>query len=265
MRGVINDFSSLEGMKHIALVLDGHLTQDFVESVNYSERSINDVRLASPLEVWSQYHDFEFWSQLLINAYWPNLRPPNICTIRPRQNTMRSGTLILTGEIASGKTTLATALRDQFGFSVISTRNCVSDLIGFPDFKSGLREQFQKRALRFIKSPNGPQRLAESISQEVARATNPVVIDGIRHSKTLSYLRDYIPDAVVIYIDTPRDKAFQIYRNSLQRDVTLKEFRTVRHHPVEEQVVSLRHHADVYIFNGGSIKELLRLFTDWWR
>lgn len=264
IRGVINDYSSPEGMKHIALVLEGRLPSNYKHVSTIRERSINDVRLASPEEVWGQFHDFEFWSQLLIKAFWPGVRPRNISTIHPRKKNTYIDTLVLVGEIASGKTTLATALQEQLGFTVISTRKCVSELIGVPDFKFGMREQFQQRALDFINSPSGPQKLAIAISKEVERATTPVVIDGIRHTKTLNHLREHIPSASVFYIDTPRDKAYSNYRNSSQRSVSLEEFRTVRHHPVEEQVVRLRHDADMFLFNGGTENDLLQLFINWW-
>ncbi len=265
IRGVINDYSSPEGEKHIALVLEGRLPRNFKHVSTIRERSINDVRLASPEEVWDKFHDFEFWSQLLIREFWPDIQPRNISAIHPRKKMSHTDTLVFVGEIASGKTTLATALQELLGFTVISTRKCVSGLIGVPDFKSGMREQFQQRALDFINSPYGPRKLANAITIEVASAKTPVVIDGIRHSKTLNHLRENIPSALVFFIDAPRDKAYSNYRTSSQRNVSLEEFRTVRHHPVEDQVVRLRHDADVFLFNGGSESDLLQLIINWWK
>ena len=84
-------------------------------------------------------------------------------------------------------------------------------------------------------------------------------------ARHLSIFVVIFPNALVIFVDSPRDKAFMNYGNRSKRLVSLCEFRNVRHHPVERQVMSLRHQADVYLFNGGSIDNLMDLFVNWWR
>lgn len=263
-RGAINDFSSPEGTKHIALVLEAILPDDYVEDRTSRERAINDLRLMCSRELWSRFHEFEFWSQLLIKQFWPHHRPKNGAAVRPRRKNHNADTFILIGEIASGKTTIANAMSTRLGFHSISTRKCVSKLIGVPDFKYGLREHFQQQASRFIRSPDGPSRLAHTIAIEAAKKSMPVVIDGVRHYATLERLRSHFPNALVIFLDTPRDTAFSNYRTRVGRSASLDEFRNIRHHPVEEQVASLRHQADVYLFNGSSVDDLMDLFMNWW-
>ena len=263
--GAINDHSSPEGTKHIAIILDGTLPSDYVEERTSRERAINDLRLMNPAEIWERYHEFEFWSQLLIKNFWPQLQPQNRATIRPRRKNLHADTFVLIGEIASGKTTVANALSERLGFSVISTRRCVSNLIGVPDFESGLREYFQKKASHFIQSPDGPRRLAQEISIDASVKSGPVVIDGVRHSATLNHLRTHFPNALVFFIETPRDMAYANYKARAGRNASIGEFRQARHHPVEEQVSSLKHHADAYLFNGGTIDDLIQHFMNWWR
>ena len=263
--GVINDHSSPEGTKHIAIVLDGTLPSQYKEERTSRERAINDLRLLSPTEVWERFHEFEFWSQLLIRRFWPQHKPPNRAAIRPRRRNLHADTFILVGEISSGKTTVANALAARLGFSVTSTRQCVSNLIGVPDFRSGFRDIFQQEASRFIQTPDGPKRLAHEIFSDASTRTGPSVIDGVRHAATLDQLRIYFPNALVFFIETSRDTAYQYYKDRAGRRVSIGEFRQARHHPVEEQVSSLKHHADAYLFNGGSIDDLMNLFLHWWR
>ena len=262
--GAINDYSSPEGTRHVALVLEGILPNRYAETASSRERAVNDLRLMKPQQLWSSFHEFEFWSQLLIKESWPQLKPKNRATIRPRRKTFEPDALVVIGEIASGKITLANALRDQLGFSTISTRRTVSQLTGVPDFGTGSREQFQQRASEFISTPRGPRRLAEKIGLEAGCLDTPIVIDGVRHSETLRHLRNYFSSMLVFFVDSPRDKAFENYRSRHERDVSLHEFREVRHHPVEEQVSNLKQDADAYLFNGGSIEEMMDTFVKWW-
>ena len=105
VRGAINDCSSPEGMKHIALVLEGLLPPGNMEEKAGRERSINDLQFMSPNEVWSRFHEFEFWSQLVTNQFWPAHQPKNRAAIRPLRKNLQADTFMLVGEIASGKTT----------------------------------------------------------------------------------------------------------------------------------------------------------------
>ena len=241
------------------------LPPNFKEERTSRERAINDLRLLYPTELWERFHEFEFWSQLLIKRFWPQHQPPNRAAIRPRRKNLQADTFILIGEISSGKTTVANALSERLGFSVTSTRRCVSNLIGVPDFESGSRANFQQEASRFIHTPDGPKRLAHEIFVDASGKSGPSVIDGVRHSSTLDHLRIHFPNALVFFIETSRDAAYQYYKDRAARYIPIREFRQARHHPVEEQVSSLKHHADAYLFNGGSLDDLMNLFMNWWR
>ena len=81
--GFINDDSSPEGVKHIALVLHGTLPKDFSSNQISKELSVKDLRLMSEKELWNRYHEFEFWSQLLIKNLYKESAPKNLTTIRP--------------------------------------------------------------------------------------------------------------------------------------------------------------------------------------
>ena len=262
--GVINDYSSPPGAQHIALVLQGTLPYPFVDPRTKRERAVNDLRLMKPEELWNEFHEFEFWSQLLINEFWPPLKPRNHAIIRPRRRNNHSKSVVLVGEIASGKTSLARALEDELAFSCVSTREIVSQLIGVPDFRTGSRRDFQEAAARFINTESGPSTLAEQIMKRIGPSNTSVVIDGVRHSQTLDVLRKCIADLVVLFVESPRDKAFNNYRMRRGKLVSLDEFREVRHHPVEEQIAKLRHHADANLFNGGSVRDMVDTFVAWW-
>ena len=98
VRGAINDYSSPEGTRHVALVLDGILPEDYIEERTSRERAINDLRLMGPSELWTRFHEFEFWSQLLIRQFWPQFRPKNCAAIRPRRKNLKANTLGIMSE-----------------------------------------------------------------------------------------------------------------------------------------------------------------------
>src|SRR5690606_30962476 len=158
---------------------------------------VNDLKLKSINEIGEQFYDYEFWSQLLIRHFFPTNYSRVV--IKPTRFNLTSRILVLVGEIASGKTTLAKKLVDNFEFASISSRECVAELIDEKDFGTKNRHLFQEKAERFIKGRNGPALLARKIHTEVLKYTQNIVIDGIRHSETLKDLKKLHAELVVIY------------------------------------------------------------------
>ena len=215
-----------------------------------SRRAVNDLRLLSPREAWHRFHEFEFWSQLVLKEFFPEHRVPTTTVVRPRRRTARGDVVLVTGEIGTGKTTFADLLCDRMGFASVSTRSCVARLMGEPDFGQGDRARFQQRAAELVSREEGVGRLADEIAAAVGRLPRPVVIDGVRHRQTVEALRQKYSNLVVMFIDCSRDDAFRNFRSVTDRNALLSEFRDARAHRVEADVASLKHDADAYIFNG---------------
>ncbi len=263
--GYIMDNSSPEGVKHLGVVLRGEIPKDFDINNFSKELSINDLKFMSIKELWNNFHEFEFWSQLLIRHFYKDEANNNPVVIRPIKYNIRSNVFVIIGEIACGKTVLCEMLSKQNINNIISTRKCVSKLIDEYDFGISNRTVFQEKAEMFIKSINGPKKLAKEIKNQVEIFSGNVFIDGIRHFETLVELKKFYPDLTVIFVDSTRDDAFRNYCLRSEGTLDISNFREERHHPVENEIKFLRGEASIYIFNGGTKEKLFEEFLKWFK
>jgi dephospho-CoA kinase len=253
-------------MRHLALVLQGTLPADFSAATAPTELSIAGVQWHSRRDLWERFHEFEFWSQILIRRFFARDRPGCLTRVLPSSRPDDVQAIAVAGEIASGKTLLCKSLHKKLGFSLVSTRACVSDLTGIPDFGTSNRTQFQEAAQSLIASPSGVDRLAQEIARRAQLAKRqPALIDGLRNTATLQRLRSLLPSLMLVYVEAPRDLAFANYRKrSRRKGATLSEFVQAREHPVEGEITTLRFEADAHLFNAGTRQDVLRAFLRWW-
>ena len=262
--GVVCDESSPEGLRHLGIVMKGELPRDFGEGRSSRERAVNDLRFFSPTESWRRFHEFEFWSQLVLKEMFSEYCVPVRTVVRPRHRPGGGDIVIVTGEIASGKTTFSKLLSDHLGFGVVSTRECVARVIGVADFGRGDRTEFQQKAAELVSEEGGVERLVDEIAKVVSGLPERSVVDGVRHRRTVEALRRRFGNVIVMFIDCPRDDAFRNFRSATGRDATVAEFREARAHRVEEEIRTLRQDADAYVFNGGEPRAMLDVCRGWW-
>jgi predicted NUDIX family phosphoesterase/dephospho-CoA kinase len=263
--GVIWDATSTEGMKHLGIVMRGSLPADFAAGELRRELSVAGVRFLSPAEAWRRYHELEFWSQLLIRHFFHKESPPTLTRVHPSRPPRTVSALVIVGEIATGKTTLCDALVGTSRFRRVSTRECVAELIDVKDFGTRDRTAFQEEAGKLVSTSEGTKRLAEAIAARIREdGTRIPLVDGLRNVGTLASLRELVPDIMVIFVDTPRDKALANYVARSGGRAGSQEFIQVREHPVEAEVPRLKHEADVLLYNGGRRDELAEVFMRWW-
>jgi hypothetical protein len=135
--------------------------------------------------------------------------------------------------------------------------------MGAPDIREIGREEFQRRAEQFIRSHNGPARLACGIFESIAGAPcGRVVVDGIRQPETLEALSKLLGDQpALLYVHTPPDIAYEMYRlreSSDSLDFTYREFLRIFDAPVEADITTLGRTAQTYIYNFLGIDALRR-------
>ena len=263
--GVVCDDSSPEGVRHLGIVLEGELPRDFDEGRSSRERAVNDLRLMSPEQSWQRFHEFEFWSQLVLKELFSEHSVPMTTVVRPEHRPGGGDIVIVTGEIASGKTTFSNLLCERLGFGAVSTRACVAKVMAVTDFGQGDRTEFQQKAAELIAKDEGVERLADEIAGAAAKLSGRAVIDGVRHRRTVEAVRRRLGNVIVLFVDSARDDALRNYRMGTGREATVAEFRRARAHPVEEEVKTLRYEADAYIFNGGEPDAMLEVCRGWWR
>jgi dephospho-CoA kinase len=175
-----------------------------------------------------------------------------------------NGPISIVGEIATGKTIIAEFLAEKYKLPVISTRSCVAELIGMADFDLGDRKSFSERALELVSTDFGVERLAQRIVHEIeSTGKEMVIIDGIRNVKTHEKLRRKLNNLITIFVDCPRDLAYEFYKKRAKRDASIDEFRKSRYHEVEKEVPLFKNRANIRIYNGGTIKDLFSAIGPW--
>jgi hypothetical protein len=125
------------------------------------------------------------------------------------------------------------------------------------------RAEFQSRALDFIRSEDGPQRLAAHIASRVPKQEGKrCVIDGIRHLSTFEGLCEHFGKEIgLLFIQTPPDVSYNLYRSREAHDeltFTYRDFLKIYDATVEEDIPSLGRRAQVYIYNAFGIDAFRR-------
>ena len=261
--GVIWDDSSYEGQKHVGIVLRGRLPSALDVTFKSTELSINTVQLQQVAEVWNSYHSMEFWSQLLLREFGSEDQPESRATIVPNKRPRDVSTIALVGEIASGKSTLCSALEERCSYEVVSASDCLKEILNLSMDSEHRRLDFQEQALTFINSTGGPAELANKIFERTNESEGRrVIVDGLRQLTTLLELKKLIPGLVVIYIECPRDVAYSNYK-SRWSGATILNFAAVREHPVEADLPNFRYQADAILHNADSIEKVVDELTLW--
>jgi hypothetical protein len=115
------------------------------------------------------------------------------------------------------------------------------------------RAEFQAYAWDFIQRPEGPSKLARKIAEAIWTLGERVLVDGLRQRTTLDKLtaeltRTGRPHAM-LYVETPPDLSFKLYRDREGSRVNALEFYALRNSPVEQGVASLISQADAIVYN----------------
>lgn len=263
--GVINDDSSSLGLNHFAFVFESILPDTFNDKTFSKELSINQVKLLDVSELWNMFHELEFWSQLLLKKYINKNSSKKFTFIKSKKRMFMKNPLLIIGEIGSGKTEISKFLQEEYGANHISTRSCVAEIIRIEDFGDQDRTSFQYAAMKLISNSNGIDKLANLICEKIQNAKNNfIIIDGVRNVGTYEIIKRNLPDTNIMYIDTPRDIAFKFYKErSKPRTPTIDEFRKARQHDVEREILFFKDIADVYVYNGESLKYLYKELKKW--
>jgi predicted NUDIX family phosphoesterase/adenylate kinase family enzyme len=262
--GFINDDSSPTGVRHLGIVLKGVLKDNFdIAHVN-TERSINKLSFLSTSQIWTHFHELEFWSQLLCKQFWEKPLSYTPVAIWEGREHKVNGPISIVGEIATGKTIIAEFLADKYKLPVISTRSCVADLIGMDDFYRGDRRPFSEKAYELVSTDSGVEKLVQRIIDEIkSTGREMVIIDGIRNIKTYEKLKRKLNSLTTVFVDCPRDSAYEFYKKRAGRDATIDEFRKNRYHEVEKEVPLFKTRANIRIYNAGTRDDLFSVIGSW--
>jgi len=264
--GVINDDSSPLGLNHFAFVFEASLPIDF-HLKNYSrEMSVNKLTMVTVSEMWNRFHELEFWSQLIVKKFFKKPADYNPVFIKTKSIVFNKSPLLIVGEVGSGKSEVANYLSKKYSLPLISTRKCVELLINIKDFETKNRNKFQDEAIKLVDSIDGIRKLANEIIEKIEELNETcILVDGIRNLETYNFILKRFPNANLLYIDLPRDSAYQIFlRRSDGKKADIHEFRNTRHHGVEKEITLFKTRAHAYLFNGGNLTDLYKAINKWW-
>lgn len=270
--GVLNDDSSSNGLRHFAFVLEYRLrSSDLEQRPVGKEKSINRVRwLTVSSARRASVHRFEYWSQLCLREYAPDLADatPSF-QVRRRLPLKTAKAVCLVGQIGSGKTEAAAGLRSELKLAEINSGRVLASLLGVPPVPETPREEFQALANDFIRRESGPFELGGAIAAAASSSPGRVLIDGLRQLETLEALRSRLGRAnvAVIYVQAPFDIAFEWYRLREDPTVSAATFARRRSSQVESEVGRFIDVADAALFNwigrdayAAAVQELARSY-----
>jgi hypothetical protein len=116
---------------------------------------------------------YEYWSQLCLRTCYPEVvRQRPAYMVRRRKPLRPPHVLCMLGQIGSGKTQSTSVLKSDFGYIEVNSGQALATLLGRPPLtpqNEAQREAFQREANEFIRSADGPVRLATAIWEQ-ARA-----------------------------------------------------------------------------------------------
>ncbi len=260
--GYLNDDSSAVGRRHFAVVVEYWVANsDDWDTPVRGEESITKLRWLSTADPISKAEHFEYWSQLALRRFFPDMLQNETSYRIARRGPLKPPhRLAVVGQVGSGKTEACSLLRREYGYGEVRTGLIMAELLGLPPIPETPREVFQLAAGAFIDAPKGVECLAEAIAQAVDdRSGDRVLVDGIRHAATLYRLRELEQARRwgVLYVATPPDVAFRFYSTREAPGASIHDFLRVRDAPGEEDVGALLGRADAVIDNWFGLRQYI--------
>ena len=157
--------------------------------------------------------------------------------------------VVLSGKVCSGKTTLATLLRDRFGARVFRTKDYLQVLSPKTELARDVMQKLGERLDVKTKGNWVCEGLMKFIMIEGEGDTNLVVVDAVRISSQIDAVRKgYRGKVVHIHLDAPYQELDERYKRRKTTAIReLHSYREVQQDPTEAKVGKLSEMADVVI------------------
>ncbi len=162
--------------------------------------------------------------------------------------------IIISGEICSGKSTLATAISTTTGKAVASFGGFLRNYCLVKNIEA-TRQNLQDIGESFIqKDPK--LFLARVISYSQGDAS--IIFEGVRHKSILTEISNGVELLKSIYIETNELTRHERYKAKHLEDLSIEEFRIKCSHPVEREITLLKNVADIVLDGELSIQGMLK-------
>lgn len=251
--GVLNDDSSVVGQRHIAFIFKYEVSgsNEWIKPER-GEKSITQLHwLDNKTKI--PISDFEYWSQLCLTVYFPDLinTAPKF-KINKKRPLKSPHILCVIGGVGSGKSETTKYLCSNFGYKEINSGKIMAKLLGIQPIPETLRTSFQKKAYKYIKAKHGPETLANEIFDQAKKLNHSkVLIEGIRQRSTLNKIKEKFKETKVgvIYVHTPQNLAYEFYKKRESPDISIFDFLKVRGADVENEVEDMISSSDAVLYN----------------
>jgi len=267
--GILNDDSSEVGRRHVAVIYRAWLPDwSIAEHIEKGDSSIKSLTWLDIASDRVDLSEFEYWSQLCLRRFYPsNVETKSVFRAIRAARLSRTGTLVVSGRIGSGKSETASYLGGRLSVPVVKSSEVVQELMAAPPLHEIGRRRFQEMSHQFISAADGPARLATAIARKVeAIRPDRCIVDGIRHPATYEQLRKLLGnETLLVYVHTPPDIAFDFYRTREEKlglNLTYRDFLALYDAPVESEISSLGRAADLYVYNSFGIEAFRRMLDE---
>jgi adenylosuccinate synthase len=154
--------------------------------------------------------------------------------------------VLLSGPVASGKTTLAQALVEKYGFHTFKTRQLIQAV---KEVKAERRSL--QRAGDSLDRQTGGEWIAQAVAKEIQKLPDDrsIIIDAVRIKKQIDALRRAFGARVVhVHLTASADELRTRYENGGNRSVEeLRTYAEVRQNKTERLVDQLAYAADIVV------------------
>jgi 2-polyprenyl-3-methyl-5-hydroxy-6-metoxy-1,4-benzoquinol methylase/predicted NUDIX family phosphoesterase len=264
--GVLIDNSTSISKQKIAFI---HLL-DIEEPLSPNrEKTSKKPRFVDFSEISKNLGDYEFWSILCLQAFYPNKLEikTTICVNHNLSLYNQARTLLVVGQIGSGKSEACKILGSEYGYLHISCSGILKRLIGYKTEDKIERKVMQDKGYDFISQPRGHEELAAAILEYMlSHPSEKYVIDGLRYPETLSTLKKMTGRIItLVYVQSHIKNRFRLYHLNHDPSDDISDFLRITNHPVESEIVRFRPDADIVIYNHGSLDSYTSSLREFFR
>jgi adenylosuccinate synthase len=153
--------------------------------------------------------------------------------------------IVLSGPVASGKTTLGDTLVERYHFHRIKTRELI---------RTYLATELEREALQIggeaLDRKTGGRWVADALGRAVVdlAGSRTVLVDSVRIEAQVKAIRQAFGSAVThVHLTAPLDELARRYRKRPKRLKELASYEDVRANPTERKVDTLRQIADIVV------------------
>lgn len=157
--------------------------------------------------------------------------------------------ILISGQIATGKTAVAAELADRMNWRLLKVRQALGEVLGI---EARDRQILQRRGADLDRRTNG-RWLRDYIQEHFSAAEDAVVVDALRTRLQTLPILEALVDSRLVFLEAHEETRRARYAHAAATDPVKAsvDFDSAMHHPTEIEVQTLRPMAHVVIATDG--------------